>query len=107
MTAAVARKGFSATVVADVISGAGVSRKTFYEHFKDRDGCFMPAYEDGLTELQSEMARAAADVEVRVEVEHVDQRLRELLIVAGILAARRIVAPAKRPAGGRRGKKAT
>ncbi len=63
MTAAVARKGFSATVVADVVSGAGVSRKTFYEHFKDRDACFMAAYEDGLTGLQAEMVGAAARIE--------------------------------------------
>lgn len=60
MTAAVAAKGFPATVVADVVAGAGVSRKTFYEHFRDRDDCFMAAYEDGLTDLQAEMASAAA-----------------------------------------------
>jgi AcrR family transcriptional regulator len=58
VTAAVAEKGFGATVVADVVSRAGVSRKTFYEHFTDRDDCFMAAYEDGLAELQATMAEA-------------------------------------------------
>ena len=63
MTTAVAAKGFPATVVADVVAGAGVSRKTFYEHFRDRDACFMAAYEDGMTALQEEMARAVAQAD--------------------------------------------
>lgn len=62
MTEAVAEKGFGATVVADVVSRAGVSRKTFYEHFTGRDDCFMTAYEDGLSSLRQAMADATAEV---------------------------------------------
>ena len=47
MTAAVAEKGYAHAAVADVISGAGVSRKSFYEHFANKEGCFLAAYDAG------------------------------------------------------------
>jgi AcrR family transcriptional regulator len=42
----VAAKGYSATTVADVIEQAAVSRKTFYEHFSDKEECFIAAYDE-------------------------------------------------------------
>jgi AcrR family transcriptional regulator len=45
MAEAVAAKGYGATTVADVVAAAGVSRKTFYEHFDDREACFLAAYD--------------------------------------------------------------
>ena len=41
MAETVAAKGYAATTVADVVARAGVSRKTFYEHFADREECFL------------------------------------------------------------------
>jgi AcrR family transcriptional regulator len=32
--------------VARIVTRARVSRKTFYEHFEDREGCFIAALED-------------------------------------------------------------
>jgi AcrR family transcriptional regulator len=48
MADAVAARGYNATTVADVIAGAGVSRKTFYEHFADKEECFLAAYDTGV-----------------------------------------------------------
>jgi AcrR family transcriptional regulator len=45
MATTVAEKGFAAARVTDVIAHAGVSRRTFYAHFHDRDDCFASAYE--------------------------------------------------------------
>jgi AcrR family transcriptional regulator len=45
MARAVATRGYSATSVANVIELAGVSRTTFYEHFANKDECFLAAYE--------------------------------------------------------------
>ena len=45
---AVAAKGYAATTVGDVVKGAGVSRKTFYEHFADKEHCFLDAWEIGV-----------------------------------------------------------
>ena len=41
----VAEKGYVRFTVADVLAGAGVSRETFYEHFRDKEDCFLAAYE--------------------------------------------------------------
>ena len=48
MAAVVAEKGYAATTVADVVERAGVSRRTFYEQFADKEACFLAAYEVGL-----------------------------------------------------------
>lgn len=41
----VGEQGCAATTVADVIARAGASRKTFYEHFEDKQACFLAAGE--------------------------------------------------------------
>jgi AcrR family transcriptional regulator len=42
----VGERGFAVTTVADVIERAGVSRKTFYEHFENREQCFLAIYDE-------------------------------------------------------------
>jgi AcrR family transcriptional regulator len=49
MAEVVAEKGYPATTVADVVERAGVSRRTFYEQFADKEACFLAAYDVGLT----------------------------------------------------------
>jgi len=46
MARAVAEKGYNATSVADVLERAGVSRKTFYEHFRDKEDCFLQTFDE-------------------------------------------------------------
>lgn len=41
----VARRGYNQTPVADVTKAAEVSRRTFYEHFSDKEQCFLAAYD--------------------------------------------------------------
>src|ERR671930_261725 len=43
----VASKGYHAATVADIIGRAGVSRTTFYQQFKDKQDCFLVAYQRG------------------------------------------------------------
>ncbi|HEX6206250.1 MAG TPA: TetR/AcrR family transcriptional regulator [Solirubrobacterales bacterium] len=45
MVAAVARKGYEATTVADLVELSGVSRSAFYKHFEDKQACFIAAVE--------------------------------------------------------------
>lgn len=59
LTETVAEQGFSALTVSAVVSRAGVSRKTFYEHWRDRDECFLAAYDDGLALLRADMHNAS------------------------------------------------
>ena len=60
MAEAVAEKGYARTAVADVIERAGVSRETFYEHFADKEDCFLAAYDTGVEALLEVMAEAVA-----------------------------------------------
>ena len=48
---ATADKGFGRVTVADIISRAGVSRETFYEHFSDKEDCFMAVLDVGARTL--------------------------------------------------------
>jgi AcrR family transcriptional regulator len=57
---AVAEKGYAAATIDDIVRGAGVSKKTFYEHFPDKLGCFLAAYEAASDELL-EHVRAAQE----------------------------------------------
>ena len=59
MADSVAAKGYAATTVANVIALAGVSRKTFYEHFSDKEECFLAAYDHGAQATYEAMIAAA------------------------------------------------
>jgi AcrR family transcriptional regulator len=45
--------------VGDVVSVAGVSRRTFYEQFKDKEDCFLAAYATGTEVLIRDMVEAS------------------------------------------------
>ena len=60
---AVADKGFAAATIDDIVRGAGVSKKTFYEHFQDKQDCFMAAYEAASDELFARVRDAHASRE--------------------------------------------
>jgi AcrR family transcriptional regulator len=54
----VAENGYAATSVADVIARAGVSRKAFYEHFADKEACFLASYDHGAEAIFDAMVEA-------------------------------------------------
>jgi AcrR family transcriptional regulator len=62
MRALLEEQGFQGTSVADVIKRAGVSRKTFYAQFADKEDCFLAIYEDRMGRMQ-ELARDAFDAQ--------------------------------------------
>jgi len=77
----VADKGYGAATVADVIKVAGVSRRTFYEHFPGLEDCFLAAYEDGMRSLFAAIRGAL------VGVPRDDLALRTRVAVDAYLAA--------------------
>jgi AcrR family transcriptional regulator len=97
MTNAVAEKGYARVSVADVIERAGVSRRTFYEIFRDKEDCFLAAYAAGAELVMDEVVaavlasppewrvrlEAALTAFVRVLSEHPDFSRTLLLDVAG------------------------
>jgi AcrR family transcriptional regulator len=54
----VAVRGYSDTTVADITKAATVSRRTFYEHFADKEACFLAAYEMVSDHIRSSMQAA-------------------------------------------------
>jgi AcrR family transcriptional regulator len=62
MRGALGQHGYSDTSVAEVIKLAGVSRKTFYAQFADKEDCFLAIYEEHMARLQT-VARDAFDAQ--------------------------------------------
>jgi AcrR family transcriptional regulator len=58
--AAVAENGYPETTIAAIVGAAGLSRKTFYEHFTNKEECFAAAYEASFDYL----CRAIGEVEI-------------------------------------------
>jgi AcrR family transcriptional regulator len=52
-------RGFQRTTVAGVVAHARTSRRTFYEHFEDREGCFLALFDDLSERLLGALAAAA------------------------------------------------
>jgi AcrR family transcriptional regulator len=51
MTIAAGRSGFRDAHITEVVHRAGVSRRTFYEHFKGKEECFAAAYARSMEQL--------------------------------------------------------
>jgi|SRR5215211_620958 len=57
----VAEKGYGGATIDDIVRRAGVSKKTFYEQFQDKEGCFVAAYEAAGQELWERVREAQSD----------------------------------------------
>lgn len=60
MVDSVSSMSYAETTVADVIGQAGVSRATFYEHFRDKEDCFIAAYTTVMQSMLGAVATAFA-----------------------------------------------
>ncbi|MGN6663692.1 MAG: TetR/AcrR family transcriptional regulator [Solirubrobacterales bacterium] len=59
MLSAAADLGYLETNVQDVIDRAGVSRPTFYEHFSNKEDCFLAAFDISAQRLRKKIEAAA------------------------------------------------
>lgn len=59
MLNAAAELGYREANVQEVIERAGVSRPTFYEHFTNKEDCFLVAFDSGAARLRKKVAAAA------------------------------------------------
>jgi AcrR family transcriptional regulator len=58
MIALAGENGYASTTVANVLARAGVSRKAFYQHFTNKQECFLAAYDAVAAEGRREISRA-------------------------------------------------
>jgi AcrR family transcriptional regulator len=80
MITVVAKKGYTDTTVADIISEAGVSRATFYEQFADKEDCFIAAYGTVMDRLLAFVAEGFAAQDSEDWIERVRGGLGSLLM---------------------------
>jgi AcrR family transcriptional regulator len=73
MASSIERSGYRETTVADVVRIARTSRRTFYQHFEDREACFLALF-DAINEQLIEQIAAAVQPEQSLE-EQVDSAL--------------------------------
>ena len=58
LAASIAEDGYRATTVADIVRRARTSRRTFYEHFADKEACFVALLSDKNGDLLREVSEA-------------------------------------------------
>jgi AcrR family transcriptional regulator len=58
MVALVARNGFEATTINELVAMAGVSKATFYEHFADKEDCFGLAFDATIRRVSVQVIEA-------------------------------------------------
>lgn len=56
MVEAVARHGFASTTVRELVTLAGVSKSTFYDHFENKEECFLATFDSIVGEMVGEVA---------------------------------------------------
>jgi AcrR family transcriptional regulator len=61
MVNAAAELGYLGTNVQDVIDRAGISRPTFYEHFSNKEDCFLAAFDTSAERLRKRVEAAALE----------------------------------------------
>jgi AcrR family transcriptional regulator len=57
-----ADRGYDKVTIIDIVSLAGMSKRTFYEHFKDKEDCLLKAFDMTRSLLISAIVDAAGDV---------------------------------------------
>jgi AcrR family transcriptional regulator len=88
----VAEQGYLETRLTDIITRAGVSRKTFYDHFDEKEECFLAAYDREVNQFVEATAMAFAGEGPRPWPEQVRDAVRAFLrYLAEHPAAARVV----------------
>ncbi len=70
MAASIEEKGYRDTTVADVVRLARTSRRSFYEHFEDRDACFLALFDatnDAMMRRVAENVDPARSLDAQVD----------------------------------------
>ena len=60
LASAIEEKGYAAATIADVVRHARVSKRTFYEHFADKEACYLALYSAASDYLLGVIADAVA-----------------------------------------------
>lgn len=81
MVEAIDERGFAATTISDLVSRAGVSRRSFYEHFHNKDECLLATYDTIVVRLIRRLERS--DDPAKDWNERMETFIRTLFAAAG------------------------
>jgi len=70
--AAVSEKGYAAATIADIVRHARVSKRSFYEHFEDKEDCLLASYAKVAAEIQECLVKAVVANEGKAWTEQLD-----------------------------------
>ncbi len=63
-------RGFAGTTISGLVQRAGVSRRSFYEHYENKEQCLLAAFDDSVERLARRMvAGLNPDADVRAQIE--------------------------------------
>ncbi|MFR9752971.1 TetR/AcrR family transcriptional regulator [Nocardia sp. 004] len=75
MVESVDSKGYPATTLTDIVARARVSRSTFYDHFANKEECFVEAAHTGVdimaTRIAEELAQLPPDADAAAKIESI------------------------------------
>ncbi|WP_378734034.1 TetR/AcrR family transcriptional regulator [Nocardia brasiliensis] len=75
MVECVDSRGYPGTTLTDIVARARVSRSTFYEHFANKEECFIEAVHTGVdivaARIVDELAQLAPDADVHAKIESI------------------------------------
>lgn len=77
-----AERGFESLTLSDIVGRAGVARRTFYQHFANKEMCCMAAYDYAAEQLVERLA-AARRPQVEPLPSRIEHYVRALLDLAG------------------------
>jgi AcrR family transcriptional regulator len=84
MIEAVNEQGFIATTISDLVARAGISRRSFYEHFQNKEECLLAAYDAIVKRLTRRLIGAAGSSDAAEDwPAQLEAFLRELFEAAG------------------------
>lgn len=72
----VARHGYAQTTIADIAAAAHVSKRTFYEHFADKQACMIALYESASAASRRQLGLDEADAEALPWADQVERAVR-------------------------------
>lgn len=62
-----AEKGYNSVTIADIVGQAGTAKRTFYQHFEDKQDCFIQAFDVAGAAVVTEIVRAGDEVDDPIE----------------------------------------
>ncbi|MCP2292103.1 transcriptional regulator, TetR family [Nocardia amikacinitolerans] len=84
MVESVRAKGYSATTLSDIVGRARVSRSTFYEHFANKEECFVEAVHTGIdivaTRIAEELAQLPPDADALARIRSIVHTYCEMIL---------------------------